>query len=1305
MKEYYIKQEDNLSRKQVKFPLTLTMSSSILAGLVAFSGTTEAVNAQEVDVDQEELESLYDQYNSIESVGEADEEAIEEETEVGTSLSEEEQEELDIVTSQLVDMIERAGGQDILARLDVEQLSYQDLDNIFEALLTQQIKETEDSEQNENEEDLSSIESEVTDEVEQTEASIEVEEESVLTADSSEDQTEDTAEERTEDDSEAEETLSKVTEVTEASSQNANEEVSSVEESENETSEERIEEEQETENSEETDELEEVEESEEVTESEEIEEPEEITESEEGETPKQEESKQETPKQEAPKQEQPKQETAKTEQTSQKAVTYTVRSGDTLNKIAREHGTTVNALVSLNNISDPNKISVGQVLAINSAAKGQTTSGSSNSSSNSSSPGNIGQAQTPAQFIEQIGPYAQRVAQEHGVYASVMIAQAALESGYGQSSLSLPPNHNLFGIKGQYNGQSVTVSTREYYSNTGWVTINDTFKRYPSYEESFQDNAGLLRRGTSWDPLYYSGAWVENTNSYRDATAWLQGRYATDPTYASKLNNLIQTYNLTRFDTNSGSGNSGGNTAPTTPSTPPSSGSGSSNGNGNTSTYTVVHGDTLSSIARRYNTTVSAIRSANGLSGDTIYVNQQLSIPEGSGSNGSSGSGSSENSQTTPTTPGQSSSQYTVVRGDTLYSIASRYNTSVSQLKSSNGLSSDTIYPGQRLQVPGSTTGSSTPSTSPSTGATTSYTIKAGDTLTRIAREFGTTVSALRQLNNLNSDLIFVGDTLRVSVSASNQPSAPSNPQTSTETERTGRYTVVAGDTLYGIARRYNTTVQKLKQDNRLSSDTIYVGQQLTVPGGTTQIEESSTTPVNNGTYTVVSGDTLFSIARRYNTSVSALRQLNNLTSDLILVNQRLIVPGGSPNSSTNQSGSSNSQTDSSSSSRGTYIVKAGNTLTSIARQFNTTIVQLKQLNGLTSDTIYVNQQLIVPGGETGQLEGGQITTPSSEANSATSTYTYTVVAGDTLTRIAREYGTTVSNLQSLNQLSNDRIYVGQQLTVSGNSSSTSNNQSNSSNTSDGSNTSVSTTNYTVVAGDSLSKIAREHETTVAQLKSMNQLASDLIFVGQVLKVQTSQVNQTSNQSSNTTNSSSADSNKTTGTYTVVSGDSLYKIAGEFNTSVASLKEINNLSTDIIRVGQQLTVPSEGATSATSNRSNSSSEQTQGTSSLEVKYTVKSKDTLSGIARTYNVTVAELRDWNQLENSDRIYVDQQLSVNVSSDSNRSENQVASSEQRYTVKSGDTLSQIARDLGTTVTQLKAENNLQSDLIFVGQNLTY
>ena len=156
---------------------------------------------------------------------------------------------------------------------------------------------------------------------------------------------------------------------------------------------------------------------------------------------------------------------------------------------------------------------------------------------------------TTQRFVKTIGEDARQLGQKHGLYASVMIAQAILESASGNSSLASPPNYNLFGIKGSYKGTSVNFATQEDDGSGNHYTIRANFRKYPSYKQSLEDYVQLIRGGLPYNHNFYSGVWKSNTKSYQDATRFLMGRYATDTSYAAKLNGLIRTYNLTAYDT------------------------------------------------------------------------------------------------------------------------------------------------------------------------------------------------------------------------------------------------------------------------------------------------------------------------------------------------------------------------------------------------------------------------------------------------------------------------------------------------------------------------------------------------------------------------------------------------------------------------------------------------------------------------------------------------------------------------------------------------------------------------------------
>ena len=148
--------------------------------------------------------------------------------------------------------------------------------------------------------------------------------------------------------------------------------------------------------------------------------------------------------------------------------------------------------------------------------------------------------------------------------------------------------------------------------------------------------------------------------------------------------------------------------------------------------------------------------------------------------------------------------------------------------------------------------------------------------------------------------------------------------------EKEGIYVVKKGDTLYGIASKYNVSLNALKELNNLTSNTINVGQILTIPDSNT---------LNNNIYIVKKGDTLYSIARLYNTTVNKIKELNNLTTNIINIGQELLIDDNNK----------------------TYEVKSGDTLYSIARRFGTTVDELKKLNNLVSNLLSISQIIKIP--------------------------------------------------------------------------------------------------------------------------------------------------------------------------------------------------------------------------------------------------------------------------------------------------------------------------------------------------------
>ncbi|MBO0461690.1 MULTISPECIES: glucosaminidase domain-containing protein [unclassified Enterococcus] len=165
--------------------------------------------------------------------------------------------------------------------------------------------------------------------------------------------------------------------------------------------------------------------------------------------------------------------------------------------------------------------------------------------------GQIDTSTAEGRFVNSITQSANRVAPAYGLYTSVMLAQAILETGYGTSFLARNAN-NFFGMKfkdgedeGKYN---FIWHVSNEVINGATVPVNSKFRVYQSTDESFKDNAVKLKYGVPWDPVRYRGTWKVNTRSYRDATRALTGTYATDPDYGTKLNNIIERWRLDQFD-------------------------------------------------------------------------------------------------------------------------------------------------------------------------------------------------------------------------------------------------------------------------------------------------------------------------------------------------------------------------------------------------------------------------------------------------------------------------------------------------------------------------------------------------------------------------------------------------------------------------------------------------------------------------------------------------------------------------------------------------------------------------------------
>ncbi|MGO4938369.1 LysM peptidoglycan-binding domain-containing protein [Fundicoccus sp. Sow4_H7] len=479
-------------------------------------------------------------------------------------------------------------------------------------------------------------------------------------------------------------------------------------------------------------------------------------------------------------------------------------------------------------------------------------------------------------------------------------------------------------------------------------------------------------------------------------------------------------------------------------------------------THTVQAGEYLLSIARQYGVTVEELRVWNGLTNDMLDVGDVL-VLYGSTS-GDNNDGNSD-----------ASGVHTVQAGQTLYGIAGRYGVTVAELMAWNGLSSTMIDVGDQLLLYGGQVSDDEPTTPP-TDSTAVHTVQAGQTLYGIAGHYGVTVSQLMSWNGLSSTLIDVGDQL-VLYGGNDSGESP-------EEAPSGVHVVQSGEYLYLIARTYGVTVEQLRAWNNLSSDMIYPGDQLVLSGSAVETPTPEA-PTPNNVHTVVAGDTLYSIARRYGVTVDQLMSWNGLASSFLNIGDQIIYYGDNapvvetpeepvtPPTESDENSSDETSSDSESSQEDdetptedqdddvkVHTVKEGENLWRIANEYGVTVHNLRVWNDLESDVLRVGQKL-------------NILNPILEPK------VHIVEAGDNLYRLAVDNNTTEANIMSWNDLVSSVLAIGQRLFVSD----------------------PEPTMHEVEPGQTLEDVAEQFGVTVENLLEWNQLPENTTVVNGTLLV------------------------------------------------------------------------------------------------------------------------------------------------------------------------------------------------------------
>lgn len=239
-----------------------------------------------------------------------------------------------------------------------------------------------------------------------------------------------------------------------------------------------------------------------------------------------------------------------------------------------------------------------------------------------------------------------------------------------------------------------------------------------------------------------------------------------------------------------------------------------------------------------------------------------------------------------------SSFYYQVKKGETLSKIASKFNVSISELKEWNKMKSTKVLRGQRLKIVTSKYSDDLMAVKNQTKEIkkkdTKYKVRRGDNLSSIALRYGVTTANLKAWNNLQDDDIRIGQTLAITT---NDKSTSLGDASANKNSTVNNYTVKKGDTIGEIAEKYGVSLKQLKKWNSMNSNTIKVGQKLKIyTSGSAGSSNSNKTSGKSVSHVVKSGESLYTIARKYRTTINAILEKNELISEKIKPGQTLII-------------------------------------------------------------------------------------------------------------------------------------------------------------------------------------------------------------------------------------------------------------------------------------------------------------------------------------------------------------------------------------------------------------------------------
>lgn len=579
---------------------------------------------------------------------------------------------------------------------------------------------------------------------------------------------------------------------------------------------------------------------------------------------------------------------------------HDVRKGETLNKIAKKYGVTVYELADANNISTKSKLYVGVPLRIPVLVNPNENDYSSNTDIT------IAQDNGNKTDQEYVSPYV-TLNGESGQEEVITVSETdnAATDTDGQTDETI--------VTETYDEKKESVGKIESIVPNGYVSVTYRVKK----DDSLLGIADLFSARVSdvrnWNNIPYTSSIRVGQSLTLYVPEEKQGYYAS----LDKSTEIEEKAPNNYTETNKPS----------------------------YVYHTISRGENLGLIATQYGVSITALKEWNGLNSNKIITGKKLKIYTDEKYVPSPNEVSSNNTK-------GNIYYYKVKKGDTVSEIAERYHISSTELKKWNNLNSNKIVYGQTLKIYSSeTTASLVESTTSPSGNVNYHKIKSGETIGSIAEEYKVTSSSIREWNKLTSDKIIAGTTLKIYSDNSTYSNKEEDLHKDELTSESITHQIQPGETIIGISESYRVSIDDIKRWNNLSSSKIVAGKTLIIYSNGNGHQNSSKTVVENKSnasmHKVKKGETLGGIAEKYHVSVSSIQKQNNISGNKIIVGQELKIP--------ESSGVSSQKTKD-----GYHIVDNGETLYSIAIKYNTSVQKIKKLNNLSSSKILVGQKIKV---------------------------------------------------------------------------------------------------------------------------------------------------------------------------------------------------------------------------------------------------------------------------------------------------------------------------------------------------------